>query len=165
MDCLIYLEKRFVSKTFVLLYTFINDLLDNSFTRGLLIECCAVNNTFCSIRCWKWLTFWQSVGPCQLWCVSNHGFNSRSLTVTPCKTFTFSINYQRIWVREKIYSVTPTTWSTARISLTSYVEWIHSIDCEKEGNNLLNFIHKVLCNISGFLNGSLMINNQSFKVA
>ena len=44
------------------------------------------------------------VGPCQLWCVSNHGLNSRSLTVTPCKTFTFSINYQRIWVHEKIYS-------------------------------------------------------------
>ena len=29
--------------------TFINELLDNSFTHWLLIECCAVNNTFCSI--------------------------------------------------------------------------------------------------------------------
>ena len=36
------------------------------------------------------------VGACQLWCVSNHGLNSRSLTVTPCKTF--------IWIHEKIYS-------------------------------------------------------------
>ena len=29
--------------------TFINDLLDNTFTHGVLIECCAVNNTFCLI--------------------------------------------------------------------------------------------------------------------
>lgn len=29
--------------------TVINEFLDNSFTHGLLIECCAVSNTFCSI--------------------------------------------------------------------------------------------------------------------
>ena len=44
----------------ICLITFINELLDDSFTHGLLIECCAVNNTFCSICCSKWLTFWQS---------------------------------------------------------------------------------------------------------
>ena len=66
--------------------TFINELLDNSFAHGLLIECCAVNNTFLGI-----VISQLYVGACQLWCVSNHGLNSRSLTVTPCKTFTFSI--------------------------------------------------------------------------
>ena len=90
--------------------TFINDLLDNSFTRWVLRR----KQHFLFdplLKVIDFLTIYPRVvisqlyvGPCQLWCVSNHGLNSRSLTVTPCKTFTFSINYQRIWIHEKIYS-------------------------------------------------------------
>ena len=94
--------------------TVINEFLDNLFTRGLLIECCAVSNTFLFdllLKVIDVLTICAGivisqlyVGLRQLWYLGNLGLNSRSLTVTPCKTFTFSINYQRIWVHEKIYS-------------------------------------------------------------
>ena len=151
--------------------TFINELLDNSLTHGLLIESCAVNWHFLSdllLKVIDFLTICSGVVISQLYvgpCQSNLGLNSRSLTITPCKTFTFSIIITYLGTRKNVFKVALTTWSTTRISLTSYVEWIHSIDYKKEGNNLLNFIHKVLCNISGFLNGSLMINSQSFKIA
>lgn len=174
MDCLIYLEKRFVSKTFVLLHSlttsyrqFIYSWTFNWVLRSkqhFLFDLLLKVIDFLTI-CSGVVISQLYVGPCQLWCVSNLGLNSISLTITPCKTFTFSLIITYLATRKNIFKVTPTAWSTARISLTSYVEWIHSIDYEKEGNNLLNFIHKALCNISGFLNGSLMINNQSFKIA